>query len=143
MPSPADLSAPSGVDTVELLEVRISLDFRLPSSEDLFENLFEDQSPTDDMDYILQEAGDFVINSSVDQSPVTSDCAILPEMDAEQNLKLFSLLEASLRVLLYGSLSGDSPGVKIVEKPASLKEIMPSQFNPRYVKVRAFKSNGP
>ena len=82
----------------------------------------------------LQEGGDSVINSSVDQSPVTSDFAILPEMDAEQNLKLFSLLEASLRVLLYGSLNSDSPGIKIVEKPPSLKEIMLSQFNPRYVR---------
>jgi hypothetical protein len=137
MLSPTDLSPPSGVDTIELLEVRISLDFGLPSTEDPFENLFESPSPADDVDCVMQEAADFAINSSVEQSPVASDCATFFDMNAERNLKLFALLEASLRVLFHGSLNCDFPGIKIIEKTASLKETMPSLCNPRYVKVRA------
>lgn len=136
IPCPADLAPPGGVDTIELLEVKISLDFRLPSVNDIFENLFEDQSQTDDLEDSFW-SGDFIDDSSVDQSLGISDRATLVRMNVAQNLKLFPLLEASLRVLFLGSLNSDFPGIKIVEKPPSLKDIVPSQFNPRHVRVRA------
>lgn len=146
MPCPADLSPPRGVDRVELLEVRISLDFWLSevsSSENLFEN-FQNQTPTDDMDYALaqeefgdsDQAIDTSLNTFEQSSDSTSDRETLVEFGREQNLKVFHLLEAALRVLFHGSLNPCFPRIKIVQKPACFNELIPSQCNPRYVRVR-------
>jgi hypothetical protein len=141
IPCAADLSPPSGVDRIELQKIHICLDFRLPEtapSEDLFENLFEDQTPTADTDDVFQEAwgdSDQLKYSTVDHNSRAPPRATLVEIDPEQNLKVFTLLEASLRVLLHGSLNRDFHGIKIIEKPASLKELIPSQCDPRYVRV--------